>query len=277
MDPARSENRASEALSDAERDARIEQLLLTGLDFYFASEYDQAINLWTRVLFLDRHHDRARAYIERARSAMAERQRESEALLHEGLDAFRKGDMERARQLLDDALAQGASRDSALGVLARIERLEVAQPDVKRPRRRSAWSLPRPAEPEPSPAARGRSGWTGAILLGLAAIGALAVGVWGVALPDLSSAQPRRESVQATPTAAEPLPLPAANEVFLSRARRLFATGRLRDAIREIDRVPIGDSLRPEADRLRADIQRALLAVAAGDSQPAATSSPPDE
>src|ERR671923_1157242 len=123
MDPARSERPASDALSGAERDARIEQLLLAGLDRYFANDYEQAINLWTRVLFLDRQHDRARAYIERARSAQAERQRESEALMHQGLDAFTSGDVARARELVSNALERGASRDLALGVLDRIERL----------------------------------------------------------------------------------------------------------------------------------------------------------
>ena len=72
-DPLRSDARAAELSGGAERAARIEHLLLTGLDHYFAGDYDQSINLWTRVLFLDRHHDRARAYIERARSALAER------------------------------------------------------------------------------------------------------------------------------------------------------------------------------------------------------------
>src|SRR5688500_13807172 len=110
-----------------EDDARIEHLLVTGLDHYFAGEFEQAINLWTRVLFLDRTHDRARAYIERARSAQAGRQRISEALVHQGLDAFDKGEVVRARELLSDALDQGASHDVALGVLGRIDRLEVGQ------------------------------------------------------------------------------------------------------------------------------------------------------
>ena len=40
----------------AERDAKIESLLLSGLDHYFASDYEQAIDIWTRALFLDRQH-----------------------------------------------------------------------------------------------------------------------------------------------------------------------------------------------------------------------------
>src|SRR6188508_3779154 len=125
----------------AEDDTRIEQLLVTGLDHYFAGEFEAAINLWTRVLFLDRNHDRARAYIDRARSAQAEQQRISEALVHEGLAAFDKGEVVRARALLSDALDQGASHDVALGVLGRIDRLDAgtraASPAVPSLRKRA--------------------------------------------------------------------------------------------------------------------------------------------
>jgi hypothetical protein len=49
-----------EAPGAAGEDVRIEHLLVTGLDHYFAGEFDAAITLWTRVLFLARHPDRAR-------------------------------------------------------------------------------------------------------------------------------------------------------------------------------------------------------------------------
>ena len=76
-DPYRTDgSHALDAGSAGDRDAKIEQLLLTGLDHYFCAQYEQAINVWTRALFLDRNHARARAYIERARSALAERQRD---------------------------------------------------------------------------------------------------------------------------------------------------------------------------------------------------------
>src|ERR687887_867797 len=93
---------------DRDREARIEQLLLTGLDHYFAGHHEQAINIWTRVIFLDRSHDRARAYIERARSAMAERQREVEELLHDGVNAYDAGEVAKARDLLTKALNRGS-------------------------------------------------------------------------------------------------------------------------------------------------------------------------
>jgi hypothetical protein len=71
-DPLRTEwSRTPDAASNSERDARVDQHLLIGLDHYFDGEYEQAIDAWTRVLFLHRGHARARAYIGRARSARA--------------------------------------------------------------------------------------------------------------------------------------------------------------------------------------------------------------
>src|SRR6476646_1246633 len=95
--------RTVDAASDADRDARIEHLLLAGLDHYFAAHYELAINVWTRALFFDRSHDRARAYIDRARSALAERQREAEELLQNGVAAFQRGDGGEARRLVQAA------------------------------------------------------------------------------------------------------------------------------------------------------------------------------
>src|SRR5215467_6695555 len=115
----------ADVVSASERDAKIEQLLLVGLDHYFAARYELAINVWTRALFLDRTHARARAYIDRARSALAERQRESEELLHHGVDAFQRGDGDEARRLLRAAIAAGAPPEQALALLDRLNRLEV--------------------------------------------------------------------------------------------------------------------------------------------------------
>jgi hypothetical protein len=74
-----------------------------------------------------------------------------------------------------------------------------------------------------------------------------------------------------TPTS---LPIPAANESVLARSRSLIATGRLRDALDQLDRIPIGDPLHADADALRARIQRELLALAAAE-QPAVPQSVP--
>jgi hypothetical protein len=267
-----------EAHPAAEDDARIEHLLVTGLDHYFAGEFEQAINLWTRVLFLDRTHDRARAYIERARSAQAERQRISEALVHEGLDAFDKGEVVRARELLSDALDQGASHDVALGVLGRIDRLEVGQRtsarDVPAARRRS---LSTPAEHEASqPAHRvALTLW----LTTAAAIVAVAAMAFVIVSPNSRAEWFPVQATTGAPVQVSPAPaallVPAPTEGYLAEARAMFAGGKLRDALRALDRVPMGDTLRPEAERLRGDIQRELLAVATAEASASSTTPPP--
>jgi tetratricopeptide (TPR) repeat protein len=268
--------RRSEALSGADDDARIENLLVTGLDHYFAGEFEAAISLWTRVLFLDRTHDRARAYIDRARSAQAEKQRISEALVHEGLEAFDKGEVVRARALLSDALDQGASHDVALGVLGRIDRLDAGT----RHATPAAPALRRRTQPRPQPAAdvhrrRGTLAlWlaTAASIVLVAAVAFVLVAPNGLAdwFP-VQATTGTRTAIIAPPSI---LPLPSPTEAFVVQARALFAGGKLRDALRALDRVPAGDTLRPDADRLRADIQRELLAVAGAEAASASITPP---
>ena len=274
MDPLRSDMRPAEALSGPERDARIEHLLLVGLDEYFAHRYEHAINLWTRVLFLDRQHGRARAYIERARRAQAERQRESEAALHQAIEALRGGDVARARELVTDALDRGASPDEAHGMLERIERLGVGQASPKLRRRAtqpvSAWATTTTVA-DASPARRRINGYSAAVLLGIAAIGVLGVALWGLTAPQ-PTAWPFFSSSAAAPTAIpwtpEPLPVPHASELHVARARAFLASGRVHDALAMLDRIPVGDSLRPEADRLRAAAQQRLLSLVTTEQTP---------
>lgn len=269
--------RPAEALSGADDDSRIEHLLVTGLDHYFAGEFEQAINLWTRVLFLDRTHDRARAYIDRARSAQAEQQRISEALVHEGLEAFDKGEVVRARALLRDALDQGASHDVALGVLGRIDRLEVggrANPPATPAARRRLLQ-----KALPNADANTRRGtialwWATAALIVL--VGAIAfVLVAPNGLADWFPTQATTGTPAAVVVTPQPLPVPSPTEAYITQAQALFAGGKLRDALRALDRVPVGDALKPEAERIRGDIQRELLAVAGAEAALASSAAPP--
>ena len=131
-DARRSDRPSNPDHPDRDRDARIEELLLTGLDHYFAGRHDLAINIWTRVLFLDRAHGKARAYIERARGALAEKQREAEELLQTGADALTRGDRAAARELLTSAERAGGGEE-ALALLHRLDRLEAGAPLVTRP------------------------------------------------------------------------------------------------------------------------------------------------
>jgi len=282
-DPQSSGPRRSEA-PPVDDEGRVEHLLVTGLDHYFAGEFDAAINLWTRVLFLDRTHDRARAYIDRARSAQAEQQRISEALVHEGLEAFDRGEVVRARALLSDALDQGASHDVALGVIGRIDRLDAGQrsavpaPTVSRERVRVKSPVAdRPSEDQ----RRGSLAMWWATAAGVVIVAALSfVLVTPNGWADWFPVQATTNAPIAAMVTPAPLPVPAPTEAYLTQGRALFAGGKLRDAMRVLDRVPLGDSLRQDADRLRADIQRELLSIASAEASPSTVvppSSPPRE
>jgi len=260
-DPLR--NDTSDQIGDqsaADRHARIEQLLLSGLDHYFAAQYDQAINVWTRALFFDRTHARAHAYIERARRAQAERQRESEELLHNGTVAYRSGNVKEARRLLQAALDAGAPLELALPMIERLNQLE-PMPAPLAPSRvhRAAPAAVRrgPASParwRVTPLAAAASVLV-AIVIGVTALTATRT-AWralvGLSVPAVSAslAPVAREAVLAIPTRGE---------MALARARRLAGAGQLHDALSALDLVRETDPQRADADELRADIQRQLL------------------
>ena len=255
-DPLRSDRPVLRAdVPERDRDARIEELLLAGLDHYFAEQFDLAINVWTRVLFIDRGHARARAYIERARGAIAERQRKGDELLHTGTAAFDRGDAAQARELVASAVEHGASAEEALALLARIERLETITqtatlPLVSRPALRDT--------PE-GPPRSARWQW---IASGLAAgiiLGAVAL-TWlvnrGMAPWPLLAPAPPVAAAPFTP----PIPVPRLADLAMARGEALFTRGRLHEALTALQSVPPGDAVRPRADALVAEIQRQLLA-----------------
>jgi hypothetical protein len=262
-----------EPLRDQDTSSRIEELLLAGLDHYFSGQHELAISVWTRVLFFDRSHPRARAYIERARGAIAERQREGEELLQTGVAAFERGDTVRARELLTAAIDRHARPEEAHAVIERMDRLAPAvapavdegrdegedelEPTLARPARgarRSGTNL--------SPVRTGVSATTVAAVLaiGLAA-GALVVIAWTSGMLPWGPGAPR-PAAEAPPLPQDPLPLPSASEVSLARATGWYKIGRLHDALAALDAIRPGDPLRPRADELRATIQQKLLEAA---------------
>jgi tetratricopeptide (TPR) repeat protein len=261
-DPLRDQD-TSAAGSPPGRESRIEELLLAGLDHYFSGQHELAISVWTRVLFLDRSHARARAYIERARGAIAERQREGEELLQTGAAAFSRGDTEDARRLLTSAVERGVSPEEALALLERLERLAPSDIEVE-PAPAVQLRTRRYARRLTNPAGTARRGVRAATLLLVLAIG-LAAGVLVMiarssdAWPWNLTLAPATAGPAAVRAAPDPLPVPSASEVSLARARAWSGSGRLRDALTALEAIRPGDPLRAQADDLRARIQRQLL------------------
>ena len=237
------------------QDSRVEDLLVEGLDRYFLGQYEDAIHIWTRVLFLDRSHTSARAYIDRARGAIVERQRRAEeSLQHVGvlLDQGRPAESRLQLQHAADALGED-ERTAALRL--RLERLERAAFGGA-PRIRAAAEPKRPRWDSWLAEKVTIRTWLAAAVLVVATVVLTSTGVRarlgvgpGAALP--------------APTLSPgPVPVLSRGEVTLIRARTLYARGRLAEALDVLDRGEFEQIARDESDRLRVDIQRLLLATA---------------
>jgi tetratricopeptide (TPR) repeat protein len=260
-DPLRTDATApANSSPGVERDSKIEQLLLAGLDHYFASQYEQAINIWTRALFFDRNHARARAYIERARRAQAERQRESEELLHNGAVAYRRGDGREARRLLQAALDAGAPFEDTFPMLERLNQLEAAASSPAVLHARHLAHTPASADAD-----HGRARLKPALAAGVAVLFMVAVGTYIVVSSRgewrlwSSLAGGRAMSTSAPAVREVAFSVPTAGEMALATARSRVSRGDLHTALSTLERVRPTDPMKSEADRLRADIQRQLL------------------
>ena len=275
FDPVHDDKGVRSQVPGPDPTVKIEHLLLSGLDHYFNGRYEHAIDVWTRVLFLDRSHARARAYIGRARAASAERLRESEELVHTGVEAFERGDVRQARSLLTSAVEQGGGRDEALNVLDRLDRLEAASGQavpLRRDTRVSASGPAVPVEAGERSVARHVRIMPLVLLAGVLAVtGYLAIswGQWG----PLLWAVPRRP-VASPMGRLESVPVPSSADMSVARARRLVEDDRLLEAIGALASVHPGGPMSTEADGLRTVIQRRLLAGAGVTALPSSEAIP---
>jgi hypothetical protein len=192
--------------------------------------------VWSRVFFLDRSNARARAYIERARSAIAERQRVAEAnaaaadLVRGGADAARPSE---PRPVPDaGVLVVNGALAARLAPIAN----PVARPDAVDAR---------------SQAASRRARIAHGLLVAAAGV-LLFVAGYTVAARDRLA-----EIVTGVSTRRAPAASARASEVDLHDAQQAFAARRYDDARRALARIPAADPLRAEADALVAQIQRA--------------------
>lgn len=255
-DPKRLESHATEA---ADRDSRTEALLVEGLDRYFAGQYEEAIHIWTRVLFLDRNHARARAYIDRARTTLAERHRQSEEMLEASHDLLEQGRTEAARHLLTEAVAAMGDDEKAAALRVKLERLERLESAHLRRRASDRPNAGAPAAPLPSWRWRARSAVALVVAAAAIAVVLVALGVRPSGSEWLGIRSPTEQLTVSPVTSKWPPVLTSADVAFV-RARNLYSRGRLAEALQALDRVDPDGPARIAADELRIEIQQMLLA-----------------
>ncbi len=262
VDPGRLESDpVADGSEGADRDSRAEALLVEGLDRYFAGRYEDAIHLWTRVLFLDRNHAKARAYIDRARTAVAERERRSEELVQAGRALLEQGETQAARDLLAEAVAQGGEDEHAAALRIRLERVERMQG----PDRDEGAGVAAPPNRTPAEVVVGWS-WPGrvrpvSVALALAAGLLLVLTVSSGVLQEMVGWRTSPDDLKPG-TGQARIPVLSSGEVALVRARTLADRGRFAEALRALYLFTPDSAQRAAVDRLKADIQQLVLAGA---------------
>ena len=110
---------APSGLAPAET-AKVRQYLQEGQTLFDAGQYQDAIDVWTRVFILDENSKDADALIEKAKTAMNANQGEIEHNLTEAIAAFNAGEYDRSRPLLERVLQSFPGHREAQYYLGRI-------------------------------------------------------------------------------------------------------------------------------------------------------------
>jgi tetratricopeptide (TPR) repeat protein len=108
-------------VTDDDDQKKITQVLADGDRAFAAGEYQQAIDLWSRIFLIDVTNDEASERIERAKAKRREAEQKIEPLLTSGISAFERGDTAKAHNDLTEVLRLDPQNASAQEYLDRLE------------------------------------------------------------------------------------------------------------------------------------------------------------
>jgi hypothetical protein len=231
--------------------SKTEELSLQGEEFYRQGLFQQAIHVWTRILFLDRANLEARGAIERAKRDIAERQRRLDLEIVEAARLLEEGEVEASRLRVRSVLTVDASHPEANLLAQEIATLDRRSEIARETPRESSQEAPAaPAkgivlrvpksQASSSPAERPiASGLKMAffVMAGVLLFSASALYLyanWDSLVSDGAFVHP---GVHAPPPAVEIQPVPDLSELRYMNGARLFAQGRYREALSELSRV----------------------------------------
>jgi tetratricopeptide (TPR) repeat protein len=262
--------------------SRSSELFRQAEELFRSGHYHRAIHVWTRILFIDRGNSEAKLRIERAKEALAERQRSLDAEIAEATALFDGGEIDGARARVRSVLELDSGHGEASALAAAIDLLDRrSEPPFETPR--PAGEDQAAAAPEKTAPPKGvvfkvpkaqrarspRGARAGGSRLEMAGFVSIAVLLFAVSALYLSK---NWEAIvsggtldRETGGAAAPLPdSPAATPPDLSEIRfyngeRLFAQERYREALVELRRVERDSRLVAEARSLILRIEDRLL------------------
>ncbi|MFP5245237.1 MAG: tetratricopeptide repeat protein [Thermoanaerobaculia bacterium] len=107
-------------VTSADDQKKIDQYLADGDRAFAAGDYQQAIDLWSRIFLIDVTNDDASERIERAKAKRRELEQKIEPLLASGVAAFDKGDAAKAKADLSEVLRLDPQNPTAQDYLDRL-------------------------------------------------------------------------------------------------------------------------------------------------------------
>jgi tetratricopeptide (TPR) repeat protein len=108
---------------------KIEQYLSEGDRAFEGGNYQQAIDLWSRIFLIDVTNEAASERIERAKGKRRESEQRIETILAAGVQAFERNDVNTARAKLGEVLQLDPNNVTAQDYLERLDMPAAAQPE----------------------------------------------------------------------------------------------------------------------------------------------------
>jgi len=274
------ETSESEAVAKASL-KRSEDLLREGQELFDDGHFDRAIHVWTRIRFIEKDDARARAAIERAKRAQAERQRQLDQRLAEASRLHDEGDVDGCSAIVEEILSLDSRHAETRQLHAQLEASR-RRPDAESeplsatPPSPATESLPasvttpptgkrglrlRVSRTDPSLGERPGSplkmaGFVVGAMLVLSA-GALYLSVnWESIVSDGAFA---RSQAAVSGALSVEAPVPDLSELSFFNGSRLYRKGRYRDALIELGHVERDSSVAESARRLTLRIEQLLL------------------
>jgi len=109
------------APSEPGGDEKIAELLGRGQEAFDAGEYQEAIDVWSRIYLIDPSNDAVSERIDTARARLEERSRELELLLHDATEAAEAGRTAEALEIVTRVLEREPGHIEALDLKKRLE------------------------------------------------------------------------------------------------------------------------------------------------------------